>query len=177
MASALSERLPEVGPEQEAQRVELTSLRSEIIVRIVFQNILLCLTWCSLGVVLAAARLYSSAEILLIYPVLATSAAGMWSHHGARTAQIRLYLQSRLEPALFGTSIDGWEHALAGLRFRSLLGSRWFVSTKGFFLGSQLLVAALSLGTGEGVLFFSLTLTGVATSAWLLHEAPLEEIR
>ena len=47
------------------------------------------------------------------------------------------------EPELGGEAPGGWEAALAQMRFRSLLGSRWFVSTKGFLLGSQALVAAL----------------------------------
>lgn len=157
-------------------RVELTSLRNEIVTRVIFQNVLLCLTWCSLGLILSGAVLWQRAELLLVQSVLGLSAAAMWAHHGARTAQIRSYLTSTVEPTLGARdhdTVSGWEHALAGMRFRSLLGSRWFVSTKGFFLGGQLIVATMLFASDvvTGLGFISLGALG--GTVWVLHDPPL----
>ncbi len=154
---------------------EFRSLRQEILVRVIFQNVLLVSCWAALGAVLVGAHLTSSPELLLVYSVLSGAASAMWAHHGCRTAQIRDYLQSRVEPELWGQDHRGWESALEQMRFRSLLGSRWFVSTKGFLLGSQALVVALLLidagRTGiYGLLIGSAVLLA---SIWVLHEPPL----
>ncbi len=156
--------------EDDAAR-ELASLRSEIVTRVVFQNVLLCLCWCALGAIPAAAWFGGRPEILVLYSVLAVSAVAMWAHHGARTAQIRFYLQSSIETGPHGA---GWEHALAAMRFRSLLGSRWVVSTKGFFLGSQVLVGGLLYAWSARPWSWLAAIAGILASMWLLHEPTLD---
>lgn len=163
------------GVDLQSARAELGSLRQEILVRVVFQNVLLCLAWIAFGGSLAGAMISGRSDALVIYSPLALAASAMWAHHGARTVQIRAYLQSTLEPAVHESSSEGgWEHALGGMRFHSLLGSRWRVSTKGFLLGSQALLAALLLAfdaTAWAVLACVLCLAG---TAWVLHEPPLD---
>lgn len=160
--------------ESEAARAEFASLRSEIVTRVIFQNALLCMTWCGLGATLAGALIFDRTGVLLVYSVLGTSASAMWAHHGARTGQIRMYLKNTLEPALYGVSAGGWEQALAGMRFRSFLGSRWFVSTKGFFLGSQIIIVILLVAYEPLAWSHGISCAAVVASFWLLQEPPLD---
>lgn len=152
---------------------EFRSLRQEILIRVIFQNVLLVLCWCALGAVLAASYFAARPTPLLIYSVLAVSAAAMWAHHGCRTAQIRTYLQSRLEPWLGGGEGPAWEQALEGMQFRSILGSRWFVSTKGFLLGSQVLIIVIVQAYGFDFGHTAVASTAFLASIWLLHEPEL----
>jgi hypothetical protein len=151
---------------------EFRSLRQEIVVRVVFQNVLLVSCWMAFGGVLIAARSAARPDLLLIYSVLSVSATAMWAHHGCRTAQIRTYLEAESEPKLWGDAQRGWESALAQMRFRSLLGSRWFVSTKGFLFGSQAIVAALLVLDRQevGNSGWVIALIGLGATIWLLHE-------
>lgn len=152
--------------------VELRSLREEILVRVIFQNLLLVSCLLLLGAVLLVHWMAERPGVSFAYSVVAVAASGMWAHHGCRTAQIRAYLMARSEPDLWGEGIRGWEAALDGMRFASLLGSRWFVSTKGFLLGSQALVIAILAieggrwGRAEAIIAFC----GLIVSAWLLNE-------
>lgn len=163
-------------PMEGASHTEFTSLRGEIVTRVIFQNVLLCLTWCSFGLILTMAVLWHRPELLPLQSILGLSASAMWAHHGARTAQIRMYLTSTLEPALNNSATwpaNGWEHALARMRFQSLLGSRWFVSTKGFFLGSQLLIVVLLVAIDPLTWFDLVSLGALAGTIWALHDPPL----
>lgn len=173
-------------------RAQFTSLRNEISIRIIFQNVLLCLTWCSLGLILASAVICNRPELLLVHSVLGVSAAAMWAHHGARTAQIRSYLTSTVEPALYRqshvqsegqpepsrepSSVHGWEFTLARMQFRSVLGSRWFVSTKGFFLASQLVIVVLLIARDPFVWLVPVSLCALGGTIWVLHDPPLDTI-
>jgi hypothetical protein len=152
---------------------EFASLRSEIVTRVIFQNIVLCLTLSGLTAISAAALIVSRPELLLVHSVLGVSASAMWAHHGARTAQIRSYLTSTLEPILYPSPVAGWEHALAGMRFRSLLGSRWYVSTKGFFIGSHVVVVALLLANHPAAWSILISLAALTGTVWLLNEPSL----
>lgn len=156
----------------DARLVELRSLREEILVRVIFQNLLLVSCLLLLGAVLIVHWMMGRPGVSFAYSVVSVAASGMWAHHGCRTAQIRAYLMARSEPDLWGEGVRGWEAALDGMRFESLLGSRWLVSTKGFLLGSQALVIAILAieggrwGRAEALIAFG----GLIVSAWLLHE-------
>ncbi len=160
------------GATRDSRLEEFRSLRQEIVIRVIFQNVLLVSCWMAFGGVLVASRWSARSELLLVYSALSVSAAAMWAHHGCRTAQIRAYLEAKSEPELWGEAHRGWESALAQMRFRSLLGSRWFVSTKGFLLGSQaIVVALLALDGGElGGAGWLIALAGLVATIWLLHE-------
>ncbi|GFE48624.1 hypothetical protein So717_03770 [Roseobacter cerasinus] len=55
-----------------------------------------------------------------------------WCHHGVRTKQIKEYLLE-LNP-----DQGGWERWLPSRRPRTILGSRWLISTKGVLLGLEI---------------------------------------
>jgi hypothetical protein len=125
-----------------ADAEEFRALRREIDLRITLQNvilILLCLLFAGLSVtqlVLPARRF----EIALIFAISAGMLSLYWVHSGARTLQIRTYLTEVLEPRM--RAERGWEvwHARRG--FQGVLGSRWFVSTKGVLVGAQVAILA-----------------------------------
>lgn len=121
---------------------EYRALRVEIIVRIVIQNALLGLlvpiffgsTYLSLGN-------FNAPVATLAYIGCAGMISLYWIHNGARTLQLKTYLTEVLEPNL--RSGGGWEAWHARRRIVGLLGSRWFISTKGVLVGSQLAALAL----------------------------------
>jgi hypothetical protein len=114
---------------------DAVALRRELALRILLQNLLLTL---SLSVFTAFAG------IALVVPesvwaaaaaqgVVGLGATLQWCHHGIRTKQIKTYI-------LIAESHDagiGWENWLPANRPRTLLGSRWLISTKGVFIGLQ----------------------------------------
>jgi len=118
---------------------EYRALRQEVLLRILIQNVVLISLMPLLlaGVVAAAFVPRYASEIALATVGETGMGALFWSHSAARTVQLKAYfrlLESRTEG-------PGWESWLAQSRFRGILGSRWFISTKGVFIGCQ--VAAL----------------------------------
>lgn len=119
---------------------EASSLRRELAFRILLQNALLIL---SVGLFItfsAVAALVPGAA----WPLAAAhnsailASALQWCHHGVRTMQIKQYL------LLVDPDEKGWEQWLPANRPRTLLGSRWMISTKGVFLGLGLANTALA---------------------------------
>jgi hypothetical protein len=83
------------------------------------------------------------ALVLALAHIVAAGTCGLiWSHHAARTTQIKYYMRLIVEPQ-FRTR-GGWERWHATHRVAGWLGSRWRISTIGVFLGSQ--IAALGFG-------------------------------
>ncbi len=113
------------------------TVRREILLRIAIQNTILILLMPLLLVsVVAACAFKADAEIIALgYVGTAGMGALYWIHSAARTVQMKTYLQ-HLERLGHGQS--GWEIWLASNPVSGLLGSRWFISTKGVFVGSQL---------------------------------------
>jgi hypothetical protein len=130
---------------RESLMLEHRALRDEILLRIRQQHELLALTWAAFGLLVAFGLHLVSAPLLVLYVLLATFTAASWQHNGARTVQLKTYLRDDLEPRLFGDGGGGWEEALAGMGVKGLLGSCWFVGTKGFFFGSQSLATCLAV--------------------------------
>lgn len=115
---------------------EYRALRQEVLLRILIQNtILLILMPLLLAAVVAAACDPRHASEIGLAMVGATGMGALfWSHSAARTVQLKAYfrlMESRTEGF-------GWESWLAQSRFRGILGSRWFISTKGVFIGCQM---------------------------------------
>lgn len=131
-----------------APAAEFVSVRKEIQTRIVLQNVLLLLVWLATPSAMIAITAWPSASLVLAiaFDAFVTMGAAMWEHHGVRQAQLRTYLTAVLEPRLFGGT-GGWEQHLASQRPRSVLGSRWWISTKGLLFGSPALVAATAATT------------------------------
>jgi len=163
--------VPDPAPSPADRAAELASLRREIELRIVCQNAILLLLWIAFAVAAIWIAVAPVGPLLPVaYALVAAIGAVMWAHHGARTVQIRTYLLTVGEPAG-----SGWERWLGSHRFASRLGSRWFVSTKGVFLGTQVL-AALWAAVGPVAPDWRAALAIVlitAATAWSLREARL----
>lgn len=114
-----------------SRSAELTSLRRELLVRIVFQNALLLISVVIFLFVawLSFAHQDQAWTIAFAHGVTVLAMVLQWCHHGVRTKQIKEYLLS------IYSEEHGWERWLPAHRPNTLLGSRWLVSTKGVFLG------------------------------------------
>jgi MFS family permease len=126
-------------------------MRGEIELRIAIQNWLLAGTlvssmsgWIAMS---AVPRLAAWIATCLIVGIGLASL--MWTHSRARTMQIRAYLIEVLEPRLLIDRSLGWEVWHKRRRFSDLLGSRWFVSTIGLFVGCQVLSLAAAFVVGD----------------------------
>jgi len=148
---------------------EYRALRAEMDLRITIQNNLLLfsqivtLISCTVQVAFD-----SDAHLVALFACSVIGASAlMWCHHGVRQAQLKPYL-IKIEDALAG---GGWERWLPANRPQSLLGTRWFVSTKGVFIGLQIILwfTAFSLQLRPPVQLAALTaLVIVATAGFLL---------
>ena len=121
---------------------EYRFLRSEILLRIKLQNIILILLMPALLVTVMASSAFPDrgAELALGYVGAAGMGALYWIHSAARTVQIKTFLRKAEADMAAGAM---WETWLADNPIRGVLGSRWFISTKGVFVGSQ--IAAIVL--------------------------------
>jgi hypothetical protein len=119
---------------------EALSLRRELESRILFQNTLLIVSVGAFALFSAVAALASEAAwpMAVALNTVILAAALQWCHHGVRTMQIKRYL------LLINPDEKGWEHWLPANRPRTLLGSRWMISTKGVFLGLGLVQLGLA---------------------------------
>lgn len=127
----------------QAPEWELKTLRQELLLRILLQNLLLMIS------VVAFAALSIAAMANPHHAWLSASAQGgvnfalalQWCHHGIRTRQLKQYLLLLANP-----NAGGWENWLPANRPHSFLGARWMISTKGVFLGlglAMMVIAAL----------------------------------
>ena len=143
-------------------------LRRELALRILLQNLLLILSlavFCAFAI-LALARPEAAWTAAVAQSVAGLAAALQWCHHGIRTMQIKAYLL-----ALDGGRTDGWERWLPANRPRTLLGSRWLISTKGVFVGLQAAMIALALQVApatDAVLATVAAVLTVASAGFLL---------
>ncbi|MFN7222728.1 MAG: hypothetical protein ACK4MS_01755 [Paracoccaceae bacterium] len=148
-------------------------LRRELALRILLQNLLL---------ILSLAPFTAFALLALARPEAAWGAAAgqgaaglgvalQWCHHGIRTKQIKDYLLT-----IDSAQADGWERWLPANRPRTLLGSRWMISTKGVFLGLQLamIVLAFRMASEPDIFFISVAAVLLLVSAGFLLTNPKE---
>lgn len=117
-------------------------LRRELALRILLQNLLLILSLALFAAfaLLALARPGAAWGAAAAQGAASLGAALQWCHHGIRTKQIKEYLL-----IVDSSYTGGWERWLPANRPRTLLGSRWMISTKGVFLGLQLAMIVLAL--------------------------------
>ncbi|MBX3351820.1 MAG: hypothetical protein KF684_02705 [Phycisphaeraceae bacterium] len=120
---------------------DVSFLKKELILRMTLQNLVLIILMplLMLSFVLGIDRPAFAAWIALAYVIASGMGALYWAHSGARTVQIAAFI--RLQEDKRGHA--GWETWLKANPFPRPLGSRWTISTKGVFLGSQLLVITL----------------------------------
>lgn len=116
-------------------------LRRELALRILLQNLLLILslTLFTAFAILALARPEAAWGAAVAQGAATLGATLQWCHHGIRTKQIKEFLLT-----LDSGHADGWENWLPANRPRTLLGSRWMISTKGVFLGVQFAMIGLA---------------------------------
>lgn len=148
-------------------------LRRELALRILLQNLLLILSLAlfTAFAILALARPAAAWGAAAAHSAASLGAALQWCHHGIRTKQIKEFLLT-----LDSGHTDGWERWLPANRPRTLLGSRWMISTKGVFLGLQLAMIGLAwrIAPESGVLFASFTAVLLLASAGFLLTNPKE---
>jgi hypothetical protein len=138
--------------------VEIQSLRQELKLRILLQNLLLqglLVIFAALGAG-AALQPEASAALCLVFQCVMLAGVLQWCHHGIRTAQIKALLQE-IDPE---EAHGKWETWLPAHRPATLLGSRWMVSTKGVFLG----LGAVMLLLGPGLSADNAILSGLASA-------------
>ncbi len=132
--------------ETEKIHEEIRFVRREVLLRIGIQNTILILLMplLLLSIVMACIRPDEAGIIALGYVGVAGMGALYWAHSAARTVQIKAYLRS-----VEDKTGRGWEAWLAENPIGGMLGSRWFISTKGIFVGSQfgaILVCGMLVG-------------------------------
>ena len=163
-------------PESKSSENELTSIRRELLFRIGIQNLLLIV-----AVLLFFGMAYclvmkpqQHGLIAILHATISIALLAQWCHHGVRTMQIKKFI------LLVETTRNDstWETWLPKNRPRSWLGSRWAISTKGVFLGLQIMML-LPLIIEEPLTFWRhpyviITLLIFGASTWLLLTNPKE---
>lgn len=152
---------------------DIAVLRRELAVRIVLQNLLLI----SNLFVFAAFAILSLARPQFAWLSAASqgsaglSVALQWCHHGIRTKQIKMFLMT-----LDCEESQKWERWLPLNRPNTILGSRWFVSTKGSFVGLQLamIIVAWSVSPVANPAFALVATVLLVASTWFLLTNPKE---
>ena len=163
-------------PESKSSENELSSIRRELLFRIGIQNLLL-IAAVLLFFGMACCLVMKPQQLPLIAILHATISIALlaqWCHHGVRTMQIKKFI---LLTETARKDIT-WEEWLPKNRPRSWLGSRWAISTKGVFLGLQVMML-LPLTVEEPLTFWDhpyviITLVILGVSTWLLLTNPKE---
>ena len=124
----------------------LSPQRAEIRLRILLQNVNLMLAVSAFAFLAAAALAWplSAWLIACVHAIVSGALLLQWCHHGVRTMQLKMFLMQQEEKAR-----SDWEVWLPANRPKRLLGTRWFVSTKGVFLGTQAAMAGFAILSAE----------------------------
>jgi len=144
-------------------------LRRELALRILLQNLLLIMSLLlfTAFAILALAVPETAWAAATAQGAASLGAALQWCHHGIRTKQIKEYLLTIDQDDAQG----GWERWLPANRPRTLLGSRWMISTKGVFLGLQLAMIGLAVNVSapfDGLFGLSTAILLLASAGFLL---------
>ena len=113
--------------------------KREINLRIVLQNLVLCLhTTIITG--LLVLQILSEVDPWLLWLVgimSSTMLAQIWLHSGIRHVQLRRYFEDVLDVGI-NEELEGWESFVHRMHPDVLLGARWWISTKAIFAYAQL---------------------------------------
>jgi hypothetical protein len=154
---------------------ELFALRAELRLRMGLQNLTLvaAVIVFTLLASLAASRGAPAWHCAVLHGVASLALLLQWCHHGVRTKQIKAFILRRE-----AGETDTWERWLPANRQPGLLGSRWFVSTKGVFLGLQAAMGLLALSEATALPAVAALLWALlfGLSAWLLIFNPKEGV-
>jgi hypothetical protein len=148
---------------------EIDSLRREIFLRIFLQNVILILSTLIFSAFGLAVVIWPNSAWLfcVVHAVASGSLSLQWCHHGAGTVLLKKYIMIIENNSRTGMT---WESWLPKNRPKTLLGTRWLVSTKGVFIGLQvsliLLCSFASLNISWHLLTAALIIR-IATSAFL----------
>ncbi len=114
---------------------ELRALRSELLTRILLQNLLIVLSVFAFAILVTLGFFNDTMQwpLCAMHAVASLAFSLQWCHHGVRTMQIKQYILTHEPP-----TSHSWENWLPINRPKRWLGTRWLVSTKGVFLGTQL---------------------------------------
>ncbi len=145
------------------------TLRRELALRIVLQNLLLmvALALFTAFAILALALPETAWTAAAAQAAVSFGAALQWCHHGIRIKQIKEYMLLIDNDGANG----GWERWLPLNRPRTLLGSRWMISTKGVFLGLQVAMIGLAVQVSpafDGFFGFCTAVLLLASAGFLL---------
>jgi hypothetical protein len=152
---------------------EIQYLHRELLLRMWIQNLILILLMLVFpaSVFLMATAGQNEELVALGYVVACGMGALYWIHNAARTEQIKLYLLKWEARRPAGA---GWESWLKENRMPGILGSRWIISTKGVFVGSQVAMvgatALLKRQSDLDLLFLGLAFLGALITAILLRQ-------
>jgi len=155
--------------------IEYRALRHELLMRMLVQNLLtvlqpLLLLGCY-GLALTHPLQAPITALVFLFTSLAASA--QWCHMGVRTVHLKTFIMQSEER--LGAEFT-WESFLPGARPKSLLGSRWVISTKGVFLlvqGLAILIPS-SLDIASSFWFLTIAICVLGASQWLLFTNPKE---
>lgn len=125
---------------------DYATLRQELALRVLLQNLLLLLSLALFAAfsILALAKPDAAWGATTAQGCVSLGAVLQWCHHAIRTKQIKEYLLT-----IDDNRTDAWERWLPAKRPQTLLGSRWMISTKGVFLGLQLVMTGLAQRVSE----------------------------
>lgn len=155
--------------------IEYRALRQELIMRMVVQNVLMVLQpLLLLGCYgLALMRPLQASPTALLFLFVSLAASAQWCHMGVRTVHLKTFLMQSEER--LGAERT-WETFLPGARPKSLLGSRWLISTKGVFLLVQGLAIMIpsALDQAPPAWFLAVAISVLGASQWLLLTNPKE---
>jgi hypothetical protein len=140
-----------VPPRQAASLwiAEYRALRDETIERIKIQHQLIIAALVAPGTVIAIGRQLNDPSLILLYPFFGMLLCTSWAHQDFRKRRIGQYIRQHIENAAkAGPTNIGWEHDLTqGFDYPRFL----YLSTRGIFLGTELL--AFVEGLAEARLF------------------------
>ena len=113
---------------------EYRALKSEMLLRIAIQNTAIfgAVFLFALAVSLLISQPQNAQKIALMQTIATFALALQWCHQGVRQCALKLAVLDR--DAAAGRQ-ESWESWLPSQRPASLLGSRWFISTKAVFIG------------------------------------------
>lgn len=140
------ERAPAVAapPSTAGTRTDdIAPQKTELLVRIAIQNLTLLMAVAVFaGLGMAGVAWAKSAWVVACVHAVVSGALLQWCHNGVRTMQLKAFLLERE-----GRQPSDWEVWLPSHRPERLLETRWFISTKGVFLGLQVAMAGLAVAT------------------------------
>ncbi|MFM7052533.1 MAG: hypothetical protein ACKOYN_10435 [Planctomycetota bacterium] len=154
---------------EDALLAQFSAARREIELRIAIQSAIVLLVGCGAMTTMALGVAWpgSGMRLAACYALTDLLLALHWMHNDVRHAQLGLFLEVEIEPRLRSRA-QGWEAFHRTLPPLTVLGSHWWVGTKGMIAASPTLVAAMAMLDQSSRQDFGLALSCVAVSFTIL---------